>query len=158
MDAEQWKPLGAVTSDAWGRTGTRGINDSQGSDKWGWVYSGRSILPYFTWENDSKTCQSGGGGRNKTGYKSRGLVFICSFNFIYFYWSKVGLPCCVKTLVYSKLIQCLYVCVCVSVCVYVCVCVCVCVFNHAHHFVTPWTVTCQASLSLEFPRQEYWSG
>ena len=25
-------------------------------------------------------------------------------------------------------------------------------------FVTPWTVTCQASLSLEFSRQEYWSG
>ena len=25
-------------------------------------------------------------------------------------------------------------------------------------FVTPWTVTCQASLSMEFSRQEYWSG
>ena len=25
-------------------------------------------------------------------------------------------------------------------------------------FVTPWTVTCQASLSLGFPRQGYWSG
>ena len=24
--------------------------------------------------------------------------------------------------------------------------------------VTPWTVTCQASLSMGFPRQEYWSG
>ena len=24
-------------------------------------------------------------------------------------------------------------------------------------FVTPWTVTCQASLSMGFPRQEYWS-
>ena len=23
---------------------------------------------------------------------------------------------------------------------------------------TPWTVTCQASLSMGFPRQEYWSG
>ena len=22
---------------------------------------------------------------------------------------------------------------------------------------TPWTVTCQALLSMEFPRQEYWS-
>ena len=22
----------------------------------------------------------------------------------------------------------------------------------------PWTVACQASLSMEFPRQEYWSG
>ena len=24
--------------------------------------------------------------------------------------------------------------------------------------VTPWTVTCQASLSMEFLRQEFWSG
>ena len=24
-------------------------------------------------------------------------------------------------------------------------------------FATPWTVACQASLSIEFPRQEYWS-
>ena len=25
-------------------------------------------------------------------------------------------------------------------------------------FATPWTVARQASLSVEFPRQEYWSG
>ena len=25
-------------------------------------------------------------------------------------------------------------------------------------FATPWTVVCQASLSMEFSRQEYWSG
>ena len=25
-------------------------------------------------------------------------------------------------------------------------------------FATPWTATCQASLSMGFPRQEYWSG
>ena len=24
--------------------------------------------------------------------------------------------------------------------------------------VAPWTVTCQAPLSMQFPRQEYWSG
>ena len=24
--------------------------------------------------------------------------------------------------------------------------------------VTPWTVVCQAPLSMEFPRQEYWGG
>ena len=24
--------------------------------------------------------------------------------------------------------------------------------------ITPWTVACQAPLSMEFPRQEYWSG
>ena len=27
-----------------------------------------------------------------------------------------------------------------------------------HVLVSPWTVACQASLSLGFPRQEYWSG
>ena len=25
-------------------------------------------------------------------------------------------------------------------------------------FATPWTVVCQAPLSMGFPRQEYWSG
>ena len=25
-------------------------------------------------------------------------------------------------------------------------------------FATPWTITCQALLSLELSRQEYWSG
>ena len=25
-------------------------------------------------------------------------------------------------------------------------------------FATPWTVACQAPLSMQFPRQEYWSG
>ena len=25
-------------------------------------------------------------------------------------------------------------------------------------FVIPWSVACQAPLSMEFPRQEYWSG
>ena len=26
------------------------------------------------------------------------------------------------------------------------------------YFATPWTVDCQALLSMGFPRQEYWSG
>ena len=30
--------------------------------------------------------------------------------------------------------------------------------NHVQLFVTPWTVACLAPLSMEFPRQEYWSG
>ena len=34
---------------------------------------------------------------------------------------------------------------------------CACVFGHVPLFATPWTVACQASLSLEFSRQEYWS-
>ena len=37
-------------------------------------------------------------------------------------------------------------------------CVCVCVLSHVQLFATPWTIACQASLSMEFSRQEYWSG
>ena len=28
----------------------------------------------------------------------------------------------------------------------------------SNSFETPWNVACQAPLSIEFPRQEYWSG
>ena len=30
--------------------------------------------------------------------------------------------------------------------------------SHVPLFVTPWTIACQAPLSMEFSRQEYWSG
>ena len=30
--------------------------------------------------------------------------------------------------------------------------------THVQVFATQWTVTCQAPLSVGFPRQEYWSG
>ena len=30
--------------------------------------------------------------------------------------------------------------------------------SHIQLFVTLWTVACQAPLSMEFPRQEYWNG
>ena len=30
--------------------------------------------------------------------------------------------------------------------------------SHVQLFATPWTAACQAPLSMEFPRQEYWSG
>ena len=33
----------------------------------------------------------------------------------------------------------------------------VCMLSHVQHFAIPWTVACQASLSIEFSRQEYWS-
>ena len=33
--------------------------------------------------------------------------------------------------------------------------VCVC---HLQLFATPWTIACQAPLSMGFSRQEYWSG
>ena len=45
-----------------------------------------------------------------------------------------------------------------SVCVCVCVCVCACMLSHVWLFATPWTVACQALLSMGFHRQEYWSG
>ena len=32
------------------------------------------------------------------------------------------------------------------------------VLNHVQLFATPLTVACQAPLSMEFSRQEYWSG
>ena len=51
------------------------------------------------------------------------------------------------------------VCVCVCVCVSVCVCVCV---RYVHSVMsesaTPWTIACQSPLSMEFSKQEYWSG
>ena len=31
----------------------------------------------------------------------------------------------------------------------------ICVLSHVWLFGTPWTVACQASLSMEFSRQEY---
>ena len=53
----------------------------------------------------------------------------------------------------------------------VCVCVCVCLRTHtcrctlsrsvascALVFAAPWTVDCQAPRSMEFSRQQYWSG
>ena len=37
-------------------------------------------------------------------------------------------------------------------------CVYVCVLSHVHLFEAPWTVAHQTSLSMEFSREEYWSG
>ena len=33
-----------------------------------------------------------------------------------------------------------------------------CMLSHVRLFTTPWTVACQAPLSIGFPRQESWSG
>ena len=30
--------------------------------------------------------------------------------------------------------------------------------SHVQLFATPWIIACQSPLSVEFPRQEYWSG
>ena len=35
---------------------------------------------------------------------------------------------------------------------------CACTFSHIQLFATPWTVACQAPLSMGFSRHEYWSG
>ena len=35
---------------------------------------------------------------------------------------------------------------------------CVLSLSHVRLFATPWTIACQAPLSVEFSRQEYWSG
>ena len=35
---------------------------------------------------------------------------------------------------------------------------CACMLSPVQLFPTPWIVTCQALLSMEFSRQEYWSG
>ena len=34
----------------------------------------------------------------------------------------------------------------------------VCMLSHVQLFVNPWTVACQAPLSMKFSRQNYWSG
>ena len=34
----------------------------------------------------------------------------------------------------------------------------ICMLSRAQLFVTPWTVACQAPLSMDFSKQEYWSG
>ena len=41
-------------------------------------------------------------------------------------------------------------------CVVVCVCVCAC--SVVSDSAAPWTIACLAPLSMEFSRQEYWSG
>ena len=38
-----------------------------------------------------------------------------------------------------------------------CICMLSC-FSHVRLTVTPWTAACQAPLSMEFSKQEYWRG
>ena len=46
----------------------------------------------------------------------------------------------------------------VRVCIHICLYVCVSVCSHIQLFATSWSVARQASLSMGFSRQEYWSG
>ena len=41
---------------------------------------------------------------------------------------------------------------------FVYMCVCAQLLGLILLFVTPWTITCEAPLPMEFSRQEYWSG
>ena len=52
----------------------------------------------------------------------------------------------------------LYVCVCVCACARARPRPCVCMLSCVWLFASPWTVAYQAALSMEFSRQEYWSG
>jgi len=91
---------------------------------------------------------------------------------------------CLFVFVCMCLCVCVFLCVCLCVCVCVCVCVCLCVsvcvlcylmlspnfpdpkikkvkvklLSRVQLFATPWTIAYQASPSLGFSRQEYWSG
>ena len=93
-------------------------------------------------------------------------------NVWYIFWAtgeaQSGVCVCVCVCVCGGLVVklCWGVCVCVCVCgglvVKLCWCVCVCVCGGlvvklCPTFVTPWTVACQAPLSVGFSRQEYWS-
>ena len=44
------------------------------------------------------------------------------------------------------------------VCACVCVCVCTRMLSCFQLFATPWTMASQAPPSMEFSRQDYWSG
>jgi len=35
---------------------------------------------------------------------------------------------------------------------------CACLISHVQLFATPWTLACQLPLSMDFSRQEYWTG
>ena len=68
-----------------------------------------------------------------------------------FYWRLVDLQCCVSFRSTAKWVSHTHTCV--------CVCVCVCEsLGRVWISVTPWTVACQDPLSMEFSRQEEWSG
>ena len=45
-----------------------------------------------------------------------------------------------------------------QLCMILCVCVCVCVLSHVQLFANSCTAACQTPLSMEFSRQENWSG
>ena len=79
------------------------------------------------------------------------LLYLCSHDIspsaISLFFS-LPFPALVSTAPWSPLLSLLSPCMYVSMCVLSCVWI----------FVTPWTVALGAPLSMEFSRQEYWSG
>ena len=72
---------------------------------------------------------------------------------------------CVYVLyVYVYMYMHVYMCICVYM--YICICMCICIYiccatkslQLCPFFAALWTVAHQAPLSMEFSRQEYWSG
>ena len=101
--------------------------------------------------------------------------FYSSF-FSFFHWSIVDLQCCVSSRCTAKSFSYIYMyiyicfffrsfaligyhllCCIVSPCWWSILYMCVCMLNHVRLFLIPWTAACQAPLSMEFTRQEYWS-
>ena len=84
------------------------------------------------------------------------IVLFCFYIFLFdFLWVQANVSSCSFAVV--PLTHCSYDLF-ILVDVLTCDFVCVCVLSYIWLFETPWTVACQAPLSMAFPRQECWSG
>ena len=77
-----------------------------------------------------------------------------------YHWDWPGIPCCQEHLLLAPQsrppsAECCWL---ASVCVCVCVFVCMCDSVMSDSLGPPWTIAHQVPLSMEFFRQEYWSG
>ena len=64
---------------------------------------------------------------------------------------------CELYVTYSHTTICVHMYVCIHMYIYH-ICMCAQSLSHVRLFATPWTVACQAPLSMKFSRQEYWRG
>ena len=79
------------------------------------------------------------------------------------YWSMVDLQCYVNLFYTARWLSrdtYIYTYTYIYICIHTHVCLCVCTqsLSCIWLFASPWTVACQAPLSMEFSRKEYWSG
>ena len=81
----------------------------------------------------------------------------CFLLFVCFYWNIFDLPCCISSRCAAKWFTytCIYIYFFQILFLYVCV---LSRFSHIQLFMTLWTITLHAPLSMGFFRQEYWSG